>query len=202
MKLTVLFACLVWLSASAAGVGWLARYEATPASDEITYPQHYPAASSIARLGNRPTLIFFVHPKCPCTKASLHELERLMTDTNSGLDINIVFSIPENSPSDFSETDLRAEAEGIPGVSVLIDENRLETEIFHARTSGLVLVYDSRGELVFNGGITSARGHEGDNAGRTAITEIVRADRPTGASPVYGCPLHRKDCKGDEIHPQ
>jgi len=31
------------------------------------------------------------------------------------------------------------------------------------------MLYDKLGQLVFNGGITSSRGHEGDNEGQDAI---------------------------------
>ena len=45
-----------------------------------------------------------------------------------------------------------------------------------SKTSGQVVVYDAKGALLFSGGITAARGHMGDNAGRDRITALLRGD--------------------------
>jgi hypothetical protein len=87
-------------------------------------------------------------------------------------------------------TDLFHRASAIPGVTVLIDERGVEAERFHAWTSGQTFLYDVHGALVFAGGITSSRGHEGENTGLDRIVSLVMtgvSDRPTSA--VYGCPL-------------
>jgi hypothetical protein len=52
------------------------------------------------------------------------------------------------------------------------------------------VLYDARGRLLFRGGLTSARGHEGDSAGLQRISSLLRtgqADRSD--APVYGCSL-------------
>jgi len=57
-------------------------------------------------------------------------------------------------------------------------------------TSGHVVLYDADGKLVFNGGITSSRGHSGDNAGRAAITKLVHHESAAvPEAPVFGCSL-------------
>jgi hypothetical protein len=61
---------------------------------------------------------------------------------------------------------------------------------FHANTSGEVFVYDCRGKLRFHGGITSARGHEGDNLGESAVINIaLGGESNVERSPVFGCPF-------------
>jgi hypothetical protein len=53
-----------------------------------------------------------------------------------------------------------------------------------------VILYDAAGRLRFSGGITAARGHAGDNLGRSAIVELLEGDSPTAtATPVFGCSL-------------
>jgi hypothetical protein len=45
---------------------------------------------------------------------------------------------------------------------------------------------------MFSGGITASRGHQGDNAGRAAITSLVLGEAHGPEllrSPVYGCQL-------------
>lgn len=199
MKSLLLIGACLWLSAAIGGYLYLTRFENTPDDSTAAYPGAVPPESGLELDPTRPTLIFFAHPKCPCTRASLHELARLMTDTAGKLNAFVVFIKPKDAPADWAETDTRATAESIRGVRVVIDEDERETKIFNAQTSGTALLYDRGGRLRFNGGITSARGHEGDNAGRNAIFEIVSADdaTQTGASPVFGCPLYKKDCPGE-----
>jgi hypothetical protein len=200
MKFSLYLCAVLWLSIAVGGVVYLARYENTPAEKNVSYPPVFPAQSRIERSAERPTLIFFAHPKCPCTRASLRELARLMTDVNGKLHAIVVFSKPEDAGEEWTETDLRAIAEAIPNVRVLIDAAERETKIFNAQTSGLILLYDRDGNLQFDGGITASRGHEGDNAGRHAIFEIVTKEvGKTEETAVFGCPLRKKDCEGELI---
>jgi hypothetical protein len=195
----LLFLCsILWLSAASGGVFYLARYENTPAAKDVSYPPVFPPESRIARDAERPTLVFFAHPKCPCTRASLRELARLMADVDGKLKASVVFIKPRDEGEEWTQTDLRRSAEAIPNVRVLIDEDERETRIFNAQTSSLTLLYDRYGNLRFSGGITAARGHEGDNAGRRAVVEIAaeEADK-TVETHVFGCPLHKKDCQGE-----
>lgn len=200
MKLLYFFVLTLWFSVSIAGAVYLARYKNTAAEETNVYPKVFPEASSIQRNATLPTLIFFVHPKCPCTRASLHELNRLMTDINGKLKIHFVFIKPPETDETWTQTDLRASAETVPDARILIDEGGRETEIFNARTSGLILLYDRNGNLRYDGGITSSRGHEGDNSGRAAIYQIISQDSNLPAEmPVFGCPLREKDCQGEKM---
>jgi len=123
-----------------------------------------------------------------------------MSDTGGKLNAYVVLAKPADASDDWAETDLHAIAEEIPGVETIVDEAEYETRLFNAQTSGTALLYNQSGKLKFNGGITSARGHEGDNAGRAAIFELVTADDdPKVVTPVFGCPLHKKDCPGELI---
>ena len=197
MKLLLCLCSILWLSTAVGGVFYLARYENTPAERNVSYPPVFPSESRIERDTTRPTLIFFAHPKCPCTRASIRELSRLMTDVNGKMQAYVVFNKPKDESAEWTETGLRESAEAIPNVRVLIDEDERETKIFNAQVSGLTLVYDSRGNLRFDGGITASRGHEGDNAGSRAIFEIITEDAAqTTETAVFGCPLHKKDCQG------
>lgn len=195
----LLFLCsILWLSTAAGGIFYLTRYENTPAEKNVSYPLIFPPESHIEPDAERATLIFFAHPKCPCTRASIRELSRLMSDVNGNLQAYVVFSKPVNESEEWTETNLRESAEAIPNVRVLIDEGERETTIFNAHTSGLTLLYDRAGNLRFDGGITSSRGHEGDNAGSRAIFEIITKDlAETAETAVFGCPLHKKDCQGE-----
>ena len=200
MKFIVLLGAVAWIAASIAGVTYLNRYETTPGSPDAVYPTEFPAASSLVRSESKPTLIFFAHPKCPCTHASLNELARLMTEIGERATTYVVFIKPADESVDWTDTDTRRLAESIPGVKVVIDDNEMEARLFGAETSGLVLLYSPTGALQFHGGITSARAHEGDNAGKSAVAALVSNDTSVvNETAVFGCPLHKKDCPADML---
>lgn len=200
MKIILFFCVGLWLLAIVAGMSSVLRYENTPAETAVLYPVFFPEESHIDRNSELPTIIFFAHPKCPCTRASLRELSRLMSDVDGKLSVNLVFSKPEGEDDEWTNTDLRKLAEEIPNVKIIIDENERETNLFNAQTSGTVLLYDQEGKLRFDGGITAARGHEGDNPGRNAIFKIlIEKQKENTETFVFGCPLHDKNCQGTFI---
>ena len=200
MKFLLCLCAILWFSTAVGGVIYLTQYKNTPAAPNVFYPLIFPSESRIKRDTERATLIFFAHPKCPCTRASIRELSRLMTDVNGKLQAYVIFGKPKDENEEWTETDLRSSAEAIPNVQVLIDEDERETKIFNAQTSGLILLYDRAENLRFDGGITASRGHEGDNAGSRAIFEIVTEDATkTTETAVFGCPLHKKDCQGESV---
>src|SRR5271163_4158281 len=59
-----LLAGFVWLTLSIAGVVALWRFELTP-GDVATVQPRWPNGVNIARNVDGPTLILFVHPRCP-----------------------------------------------------------------------------------------------------------------------------------------
>jgi hypothetical protein len=134
------------------------------------------------------TLLMFVHPKCPCSRASVRELERTLTACGDRVDAQVWLYRPESQPDKWAHTDLWTSVKSIPGVSMRIDPEGRDAAAFGARTSGYVLLYDAAGRLCFRGGITAGRGHEGESAGRQAIEDLVHGGRVRLTSaPVFGC---------------
>ncbi len=200
MKPLLFLFVILWLAAAVSGTVYLSQFENIPAEPNASYPAVFPPKSHVERDSVRPTLIFFAHPKCPCTRASLRELSRLLTDIDGKVKAYVVFIKPAGEGDDWTDTPLRAAAEEMSNVEVVIGEENRESNIFNAQTSSLTLLYDHAGQLRFSGGITAARGHEGDNPGRRAIFEIVTAGvDKKGESLVFGCPLYKKDCVGESI---
>lgn len=133
----------------------------------------------------------FVHPHCPCTQASLAELERLQARVAGQMDLRIASLLPPGKNSGWSDTPLSQRASLLPGVMIAADNNATEARRFHAKTSGETLLYDPNGRLVYHGGITAARGHEGDNPGSDAIASLVSGGKAPTTCPAFGCPLFR-----------
>jgi hypothetical protein len=193
----------LWLFMIGTGTGFLWNYEGVPGAAAAA-PERWPADSRIPRAPDRATLVMLAHPHCPCTRASVGELSRLMTQAQGRVTAYVLFVKPQGFSTEWEKTDLWASAAAIPGVHVLGDDEGVEAARFHSATSGQTLLYDAEGKLLFSGGITSARGHEGDNAGRTAIVSLLTTseDALTKTS-VFGCPLFAPsaDClKGKGAH--
>jgi hypothetical protein len=182
-------AVLVWAGAVAAGFGVLGRYKNTPA-DQHRPPARWPVESRIPRRADRPTLLVFAHPRCPCTQATVSELGRLMANIPERVAAYVLMVEPAGVPVDWARTGLVDRASAVPGVTLLRDEGGREAVRFRALASGLTILYDADGRRVFSGGITASRGHEGDSFGRRRLLAILDgrpADRDE--SPVFGCAL-------------
>lgn len=188
---------LIW-SATAFAVGWvltvglglrtLLNYESAPGS-VATVPKAWPT-SQVPVATDRPTLVMLAHPHCPCTRASIGELARIMARIQGKATAIVLFSKPEATGSDWNDTALRRSAAAIPGVTVLPDPDGIEARRFGAETSGHTLLFAADGRLLFSGGITHSRGHEGDNPGEDAIVPLVHnrvSDR--AETLVFGCSL-------------
>ena len=177
-----------WFLAVVAGFLALWMYKMRPGSERATAPRSWPAQSGIRANAGRATLVLFVHPRCACTRATISELARLMARFHDRLDARVLFSAEE---PEFARTDLWSSAARIPGVIVAADPSGVEARRFAVETSGAAVLYDVAGKLAFQGGITSARGHEGDSFGQQRIAALLTGGVPDRAdAPVFGCALN------------
>lgn len=186
----IVTAVTVWFLIVAAGLFAFTRYKSTP-GDLVPAPGAWPPESGLARTAGIPTLVMSSHPRCPCTRASIAELNELMSQFHDRLTAYVLFVKPAGVSHEWTKTDLWQSASRIAGVHVVIDENGIEAARFDALTSGQVVLYDGAGRLQFSGGITGARGHIGDNLGLRRVISLLSGEDPDRTdSPVFGCPLH------------
>jgi len=191
MKLAVVIA--VWVVFVAGSMFLLQRYKNTPGM-QAPVPAMWPAESKLQRVPGTPTLVMLSHPRCPCTVASLAELETLLSQYRERLTVHVLFIQPKGVPYAWTQTDLWRTASRIEGAHVLVDADAAEADRFQGLTSGHVVLYDGEGRLEFSGGITGARGHIGDNLGLTRILAVLRGEQTDREdSPVFGCPLHAEN---------
>ncbi len=182
-------AFILWVGASCAGLVVLALYDSLPGDHRLA-PLRWPADSRIALNEQGATLVVFAHPHCPCTGATLGELEKIVARCQKSVATWVVFFRPLESDVSWDQSDLTRIAGTIPSVRILSDQDGVEARRFHATTSGQALLYDRHGSLLFDGGITLARGHAGDNLGRSEIESyLIEGTLPSRQTPVYGCPI-------------
>ena len=181
--------CVLWLAAVSAGLAVIWSYQNT-SGETGACPSSWPDSTKLAVDRNAATLLMFVHPHCPCSRASMGELNRLLALSKERIAAHVLFLHPEGHSLDWVRSDLWRTAAAIPGVTVHSDTRGAEAQRFGAETSGFVVLYGKGGQRLFSGGITAARGHAGDNAGVDAIVSLL--DDPivaTKQTPVFGCSL-------------
>jgi hypothetical protein len=178
----------LWGSAVAAGFLYLEAYAARP-GEPTSPPVAWPQGSSIDRCDHRPTLVIFLHPHCPCSRASLAELAYVLSRCGGHVSTRAVL-LHTPRLERWSRSEIEEDLAGLPEVNTVRDAGGVEAGRFRVATSGHVLLYDARGRLKFSGGITAARGHRGDNFGRAAVLGwILGEEGDRAGSPVFGCPL-------------
>ena len=147
----------------------------------------------------QPVIAWYAHP-CVFSSAlslqpgELGELAIIMAHCPHKADTHLLFVKPQGMTEDWVKTDLWQSAIAIPDVKTNIDEQGQEANIFHARISGQVMLYDcAKGRL--HGGITSSRGHWGDNDGQESI-EANRGKVTFKHTAFFGCSLLKCSRKG------
>jgi hypothetical protein len=144
------------------------------------------------------------HPRCPCTRASIEELSKVLARSSTPVDVQVLFYKPRGA--DWAPTDLWRQAVAIPGVQAIWDEDGMAAERFGARTSGHTLLFHPDGKLLFSGGITSSRGHSGPSKGNLSLAHwLTPGERGADEALVFGCPLTspQSPCtKGNTVCPQ
>ena len=188
INLKVAAALLMWSVTVVTGLVYLNKYSLRPGTTAIS-PAFIPERDLYKKNKNLPTLIVFAHPQCPCTRATVRELEQLVAHSQGLVEVRVLFLQPTNELREWVESSLWQQTSKIPHVSVAaIGETELEQ--FGEVTSGQVMLYDIEGRLIFSGGITDGRGHEGFNAGRSAIEGYLHGNQISiRQTPVFGCAL-------------
>jgi hypothetical protein len=184
--LTILWALLV-----VAAFITVLRYS-TNAGALATPPQHIVDAPQTVMAH------FFVHPKCPCTLASAEMLDRVLTRagiTRPGTVTAHIFQ-PTAVDHRWARTELVARLERIPAVRCIPDLDGSLSRAFGITTSGHLLVYVAD-ELIFTGGITPSRAHEGDCDASSAAASAFRGKASERRWPTYGCTIRDQACAAD-----
>lgn len=185
-----------WLIAVACGWWALTAYS-LPASPrvELEPPSRWPEDSGIAAPAEGNVLLIFVHPRCPCTQATIAELAKLrchLLRRGAGRwpSTYIVATIPQTRESSWTDSPLLRRAVHELDGTLVLDENGLRSKRFGATHSGTVLLYNDQKIRRYAGGVTIARGHEGDNRGLQSLQSILLGENVQPVSlPALGCRL-------------
>ncbi|MCU0877290.1 MAG: hypothetical protein MUF06_05845 [Pirellulaceae bacterium] len=181
-----------WGLILAIGLTLQASYDVRPGESLPTTGQ-WPADSRLAHPTDRLAVLVFVHPRCPCAAATLAELRNSLAAASTHPAVTLVLPRPQQAPPGFCEEARDRLQAAWPGATVFVDPEGAEARLFGATTSGHILVYSPLGELRFSGGITTSRGHRGENLGLEMFIAALQfsGERPLESQsfPVFGCAL-------------
>jgi hypothetical protein len=152
----------------------------------------WPATSELRRNVGGFTLVVALHPECPCSQATLEELDSIVAQCPDRLSVGVICMPYSNVAEPVERSRIWLRAQRISGVTIVKDLRGAEVRRFAAETSGETRLYGPEGELLFHGGITASRGHVGDNPGRAAILDFVNHGAHTRVpvtTPAFGCAL-------------
>ncbi len=190
-------AALLWIAAAAGGPLFMFVYESQAAPVSELAPL-WPDRAGLARNPDGFSLVIAVHPKCSCTRASVSELNKLMLAWGGRVRAIALVTKPFELPDLWSETDVTARLRAIPNLEVVRDLGGAKASAFGAQSSGQTLLYDAAGRLVFAGGITAFRGHEGPSIGGDALKQLVAGGAAARTrTKVFGCSLKDHFCPID-----
>jgi hypothetical protein len=171
---------LIWFLSLLVAFILLLKYSITPG--EAAIQSKWPVNSSLKRDESLPTLVIFLHADCPCSKASVSELEK----------ITVLFYKPQ------FETDQSVKDSSLwkrlldTRANLLIDNDGVESKLFNSKTSGQTFLFSPEGSMIFSGGITESRGHEGESIGEDIILQYVNnreSIKNKLTAFVFGCSL-------------
>lgn len=184
-----IIACSLWCAALVSGFALVHAQMSTP-GDARPAPSAWPEDTSLSLDSDAPTILLFAHPRCPCTRATIRQLATLPADLR--VSVTLVLSGPglrtyENQP-------LATLANELLEAEIALDPTGAEARRFGAHTSGHIVAYSPSGQLLFSGGITPGRGHEGPTDALAALAFTLRTNEPSPhASLVFGCPILNPD---------
>ncbi|MBN9122744.1 MAG: hypothetical protein J0I06_26975 [Planctomycetes bacterium] len=183
---TIWAGTVVWLALALGGFWLWERHDATPGATGT------PAAAADEPLGDRWRLTVFVHPRCPCGRASFEEAAELMRAAPE-LSVRVLFVCPPGAPDGWERGAGWDAATRLAGAEVARDADGAQARRFGAETSGFAVLADPNGRVVFRGGLTPARGRTGEGRGRRAVLAWLSSGSGEGTAPVFGCSLFDPD---------
>lgn len=174
-----------WGVLLAGAFSFLIRYESTAAPAGPVGG----AANPLFKNSDQATLVVGLHPHCPCSKATVAELNKVLGHAPKKAQLVVYAFKPKDEADSWVDSSTVSTLKKL-GARVEIDADGAMARRLGLSASGQMQLFSAQGELLYNGGITAGRGHEGDNAGAQALIDLLQKgglDRKS--APVFGCPI-------------
>jgi hypothetical protein len=189
LPLPWVLAGLGWLALIGAGFGWIHAYETTAGPESSLHAAWSSRSAPEIAAGHR-EIVMAVHPRCPCTEASLRALARIMEKSNGQTDVRLLVYRPEHSPQSWAGSHWKDVLKSTKGIAFVDDPGGREASRLGMKTSGAVVFFDGSGQLRFVGGLTATRGADDDSIGVELLRTVVAGGVAKSTTcDVFGCPL-------------
>lgn len=180
-----------WLTLCVAQCAALVDFSLTPGND--TRPPNRDVSASAWPAPSEFRAIVALHPKCPCSWATLTELDHLLRAADGRLACRLLCFRPKDAADDFCDTRLMKAAANLLHTQIVIDPEAKQASQLGMTTSGAMVIYDAAGQLAFYGGVTTARGHAGPSLVTESIERLLDDGlMPVSCHPAYGCSLRAR----------
>src|SRR5258708_20821394 len=100
-----LLALLLWLGLIVGGYAWLLRYSFA-AGKASASPHTIPSSVASQAPSARAQLFLALHPRCPCSRAPLSELAKILTRAPEACDVTVLMYKPPAEPDGWMEAAL------------------------------------------------------------------------------------------------
>ena len=179
---------IAWAGAVLSGFYRMRIYETTPGPVGRP-PESWPATTLIRRVVGRPNLLMAVHPKCPCTRASLTTLAAILGQSTTVVSVRLLVFRSATAAGNAGEPPIFSAVE-LPGEVRVDDPGGVEAKRFGLATSGRTIVFDAAGLRQFAGGLNPARGRSEISDGGEAVPALFQGDEALrDVAEVFGCAL-------------
>ncbi len=188
-----LLATAVWSVGVVAGMGYLERYDQRAGPETVVLPQEELGGElSPVRTDTDVhwQLKLFLHPHCPCSRASVAAWERLLEQlSGEAIEAEVVWVRPPEAAVGWEAGSLQERVQQMKGVRQWTDVGGVVASHYGVKTSGCLVIINKEGRVVYRGGLTVGRGRTNTFAVAESVARAIRQCGDFPASPVYGCPL-------------
>jgi hypothetical protein len=187
----IALAAIIWVATVLISYRSVRAFESTPGAPADARAS-WPANAGVERNLSGPTLVMLAHPHCSCSRASVAELAEIIARGPRNLQTVVFVFRPHDFQAGWERTAVWNAAAKLPNTRVVVDIDGAAARRFGAITSGQTFLYDRAGVLRFSGGITSARGHRGENSGRDSVIRLANTSAGFSTHSVFGCAIGGK----------
>ncbi len=187
-KLLLLVSSL-WIGGICAGTIAMLEHGFDPGK-KCDAPLNIPPELTALSRNDKPLTVFIaVHPDCPCTGASLEQLDHLLARNPDS--VEVVGIVRANDPWQSKSSSYWKRLEAIPNAHPVADPEGKFAALLGTYVSGSTVAYGQRGNLLFQGGVTASRGHAGPSQALDDLESIARQLAPLElcSTPIFGCSL-------------
>lgn len=180
----------IWLAAMATAWVLLQSHEYTPGESARNESAGLGRHFEMLATNREPAVLFFAHPLCPCTKSSFSELKDVLA-RHPAAKAGVVFTVPQPADSRWLDAALVRQTSAHPRMEAIIDRGGFIAKAYGAKVSGTAMIFDADGKLLYHGGLTSSRSHEGGGPGEADLDEALSGSLhgKLAEHSVFGCRL-------------